>query len=155
MNESPASGGGGRRRSGLQALSAPQAARLRARFSELVDEHGSEIEVARRVGISQQSVNKIRHGAPIGLEVAKRLCIFDGVPLEAILRGAQPALLRALRDHRGRWSEATTLCLLTESRQSAHARLSADDWTSWLDEIERTLAVVLRGPPAKHLRRHE
>jgi len=75
MNESPASGGGGRRRSGLQALSAPQAARLRARFSELVDEHGSEIEVARRVGISQQSVNKIRHGAPIGLEVAKRLCI--------------------------------------------------------------------------------
>jgi hypothetical protein len=132
------------RMTGTRALTERQVAWIRARFRQLIDKVGSQTQLGRDMGLSQQVVGRILNGDPAGLYVARKLAKYDKVPVETVLDCLPPILEKMIRENRGRWSEPTLACV-RKIAGSMNADLAASrDWESILDEFDKALVPLVR-----------
>lgn len=131
-----------------RALTKVQIARVRARLQELYKQTGSQTVAAREIGISQQVLNRILKGDAAGLYVAKKLAVFDHVPLEVILDGAPEELLTVLRVRPGKWSDPAIAAVCKYASVTKLAE-STEHWANLLDQVDRALAHIVHNGRTK------
>lgn len=83
-----------------KSLAPDDAERVRAALVRFVDAEGSQVAVARRLGVTQQSVSQVISGASApGVVLASKLASATGVAFDALLSG-RPTTTRVVYDSR-------------------------------------------------------
>jgi transcriptional regulator with XRE-family HTH domain len=131
-----------------KALSEQETKRVRKRLEELVEQYGSQAEVALRTGVSQQTISNVIRGFPVGRDVAKRLAAHDRMPVEQWLGPEMPvALAVLLRENRSRWQPYTVSGVRVAAVTTVKSPddLSTADWERMLDELDEAATKIISG----------
>lgn len=127
---------------GPKSLTHEQSQNVRRMTVLLRDKLGSGTEIHRATELSQQSISNILTGKPIGLQSAREIARYYGVPVEQLLSGdiGPVALEKVIQRNRGRWHDFT----ISAVRKAAFAAGLEDVhtepyWEKKLDRIESVL----------------
>jgi transcriptional regulator with XRE-family HTH domain len=127
-----------------RALGQAEAARVRERTRELLEEHGSQTNVGDLIGIGQQQVGSVANGNTTpGIHFAKRVANFDRVPVEALTGGVPKALYTAMRLRRWPDEVLQAACKIWVNVARSH-ELTVEDWTRALKQTDEALARVAK-----------
>lgn len=95
-----------------RALTQRETDNVRRAIRNLIDECGSQLAAARKIGISQQVLSRINSGDPAGLYVAKKVAAARRVPLAELL-SPLPALDALVAANPDRWRTWTVSAVRT------------------------------------------
>lgn len=75
------------KRQGPRSLSPEESARIRTIVERLVEEAGTQSELARRLGVSSQAISRVMKGEQAGVTLARRIADATGTRIEHLLGG--------------------------------------------------------------------
>lgn len=130
-----------------RALSKAEGDQVRSALRILLQSHGTQVQLAKTLGFSQQVLSKILNGGDVGLYVARKVAKAAGVPYELLLSGGQtisPELEATIAKYPGRWSDAAIAAVRAVADRQQFTQATA---FVLLDDVHAALSGIRGLPP--------
>lgn len=127
-----------------RALNQAEAEHVRNRIRDLLAEGQTEQTIADMIGVSQQSVGRIKNDKQTpGYQLARNLAEAERVPVDALLDGVPKPLYKALASRA--WPDHVMVAVVKMWVTVPRSRdLSTEDWKGVLRRTEEALLLVVK-----------